>query len=62
MEDSMDASPLWRLRIPESEIKEIIAKHLKEEKGYFVYPEMIDIVPLTNSKYEILVKAATKID
>ena len=46
----------------EPRLKEIIAKHLKEEKGYFVYPEMIDIVPLTNSKYEILVKAATKID
>ena len=58
--ESFEDFPLWKLKLSDLEVKEIICKHLLKE-NYEVSSSDINIFPMTNSKYEFVVRQAKKI-
>ncbi len=55
----MDVSDIFGIRLKEEEVRDIVVKHL-EDLGYLVRPVDIQMVPLTNSKVEFIIRTFRK--
>jgi hypothetical protein len=56
----MEFSQIYRIRLTEEELKNIISNYVNEQKDYFVYSHDVEIQQ-KNGKFEALVKNAHKL-